>query len=176
MWRFDAGASLAAELGLLPNLGVGIRGDGLLEPPRFVPLHAFGSVWLDNTANAEPGPGRATFSLLLLGAGICPLRWREARVSAYACADGQLGMIKSRGNGFDQPRPDDRKFVLAGAIEGRLSVRIVGPMAIRGGASAVVPLMRDTFAFRRADGSTAELFRMSAVAAAFDLGFGVVLP
>ncbi len=174
-WRFDGGASLIGGLGLLPNPALGARGGGLIEPPNFIALQGFGAVWFDNTASTS-GSGRATFSLMVLGGGLCPLRWHGDRLSAYFCANSHLGLLKSRGQGFDQPRPDEQKVYVAGAIEGRLSLRVLGPIAIRGGIEVAVPLLRDTFVYRRSDGTQAELFRMAPVVAVFDLGLGVVLP
>lgn len=174
-WHFDGGASFIGSLGLLPGFGAGVYAGGLLEPPSFVPLQGFGAVWLDTTEQAG-GPGRATFSAAFVGAGICPLRWRSDLVRAYACANGHVGMITSRGEGFDLPKTTERRLHTAGALEGRLSLRVVGPLALRAGVSAAVPLARDSFVYRRADGAIAEVFRMSPVVLLADLGFGVVLP
>lgn len=174
-WKFDGGASLIAGLGLLPNAGLGVYGGGLLEPPHLIPLQGFGAVWLDNTASTE-GPGRATFSLMFLGGGLCPLTWRTSRVSAYGCANGHLGLIKSHGEGFDVPASDERKPYLAGALEGRVSIRLFGPIALRAAVSVAAPLLRDTFEYRRADGTSAKLFQMAPVVGTADFGFGVVIP
>lgn len=174
-WKFDGGASLIAGLGLLPNAGLGVYGGGLLEPPHFIPLQGFGAVWLDNSAATE-GLGRATFSLMFLGGGLCPLTWRTSRVSAYGCANGHLGLIKSHGEGFDVPASDERKPYLAGALEGRVSIRLFGPIALRAAVSVAAPLVRDTFEYRRADGTSAKLFQMAPVVGTADFGFGVVIP
>lgn len=175
-WHFDGGASLAGSVGLLPNVGVGLSAGGLLEPPGFVPLQGFGAAWFDNDAPADGGSGVGTFSLLSAGVGICPLRARGERLFAYACVNGHGGLLTSRGAGFDQVRPDERKVTVSGAVEGRVHLRVAGPLAVRAGVSALVPFWRDTFVFRRADGTTAPLFRPAAIAGIADVGLGVIFP
>lgn len=174
-WRLDAGASGALAVGLLPDLAPGLHVDGLLTPPRFVPLLVFGQVWLDDTTPAG-SPGHVTFSLLEGGAGLCPLAHRAARWSLYGCAAGQLGALEARGERFDVAQPAQRKLYLAGAVAARLSVRLAGPFAFRFGAGGVVPVQRDTFVYRRSDGTSGEVFRPAPVALVMDAGLGVLFP
>lgn len=173
-WAFDGGASALFGLGVLPSLGAGVHVDGLLEPPRLFPLELLGGFFLDNTASAE-GPGRAAFTLAFGGAGACPLRHASDRLSAYACANVQLGFVRASPEGFDVVRPDERKLYAAGALEGRLSLRIAGPLALRLGLSGAAPFTRDAFVYRRADGTQADLFRMAPIVGMADVGIGVVI-
>jgi len=149
-WHFDAGASLATSLGLFGGPGPGLGGyvSGLLEPPGFIPLEGYGALWVDPTS--EGGP---TFSLAYVGAGLCPLRYREGMLAAYACASGQLGYLRPSASSSAQ-------LYAAGALEGRLSVRVLGPIAARAGFSFVVPVVKMS----------------SPVAATMDAGLGVILP
>jgi hypothetical protein len=147
-WHFDAGASLATSVGLFGNPGLGGYVSGLLEPPGFIPLEGYGALWVDPAS--EGGP---TFSLAYVGAGLCPLRYREGVLAVYACASGQLGYLRTAASSAAQ-------LYLAGAVEGRLSVKVLGPIAARAGISLVVPVVK----------------MASPVAATLDAGLGVILP
>lgn len=173
-WAFDGGASTLFGLGVLPSLGAGVHVDGLLEPPRLFPLEILGGFFLDNTSSAE-GPGRASFSLAFGGAGACPLRHASDRLSAYACATVQVGFVRASAEGFDVVQPDERRLHVAGALEGRVSLRIAGPLALRVGLSGAAPFVRDAFVYRRADGTQADLFRMAPIVGLADVGVGVVI-
>ncbi len=174
-WRFDAGASIIGGAGLLPNPGIGVSGGGLLEPPHLPALLGFGAIWFDNSASTA-GPGVETFSLAFLGGGICPLTTHGDRIHGYLCGVGHLGLLKSRGSGFEVPLSDGQRVFLAGALEGRLTLRVFGPLTARAGLSLVVPIVRHAFTYRQPSGAEVETFRMAPVAATADLGFGVVLP
>jgi hypothetical protein len=161
-WHIDVGASLAASVGLLPHVEPGLAGSALLEPPWFIPLEAYGALWLDSTADGGP-----TFALAYAGGGLCPLRYRDELLRLYACASGQLGYLKATS-------PDSAQVHVAGVLEGRGSLRLFGPISARAGASLVVPVLRH--AFDSTDAQTNAAFRMSAVAAVLDAGLGLVMP
>ncbi len=163
-WHIDVGASLAASVGVLPHVEPGIAGSALLEPPWFVPLEAYGALWLDSTADGGP-----TFALAYVGGGLCPLRYRDELLHLYACASGQLGYMKATS-------PDSAQVHVAGVLEGRGSVKLFGPIAARAGASLVVPILRPSFDYTDSQTGQAAAFRMSAVAAVLDAGLGLVMP
>lgn len=146
-WHVDAGASLAASLGFLPHPAAGVYVGGLLEPPGFIPLEGYGALWLDDFANGAP-----QVTLGYVGAGLCPLRHRDTLFTAYVCASGQLGYTKGGG--------DAAQLYAGGELEARLSVKLLGPIAARGGLAVIVPFVKTS----------------APVAAALDAGFGVVLP
>jgi len=175
-FRFDAGASVAGGAGLLPGISLGLGVDGILEPPDFIGLRAFGSVWLDDSVAVPPGAGRATFSLLLAGAGLCPIALRNERVAFYACASGEFGRLTSRGAGFDLASPDGQSWLFAASVDARVSVRVGGPFVLRAGLSGLAPLVGDRFVARLSSGAETEIFRVSPVAGTGDVGFGVALP
>lgn len=165
-WHIDVGASLAASVGLLPHVEPGLAGSALLEPPWFIPLEAYGALWLDSTADGGP-----TFALAYVGGGLCPLRYRDELLRVYACASGQLGYLKATS-------PDSAQVHVAGVLEGRGSLKLFGPIAARAGASLVVPVARPSFDYTDSESGTHEpaAFRMSAVAATLDAGLGLVMP
>ncbi|HEY1697154.1 MAG TPA: hypothetical protein VGG39_33570 [Polyangiaceae bacterium] len=168
-WSLDVGPSLSFSLGLQPSPSFGATAGGLLEPPGFVPLEIFGTAWLDSTVNRSGASG--SFSLDTAGGAICPLRLRTAALRAYGCLDGVVGLVTARVSGLSV----DHEPFLAGAVEGRVSLRVAGPFALRAGASALVPVLRHDFTGPGAAG-TVDLFRASPVAGAFDLGLGVFFP
>ncbi len=163
-WHIDVGASLAASVGLLPHLEPGVAGSALLEPPWFLPVEAYGALWLDSTADGGP-----TFSLAYVGGGLCPLHYEDALLRVFGCASGQLGYMKATS-------PDSAQVHVAGVLEGRGSLRLFGPIAARAGASLLVPIVRPSFDYTDADTHQPAAFRMSAVAATVDAGFGLVMP
>ncbi|HEY8087298.1 MAG TPA: hypothetical protein VIF09_05625 [Polyangiaceae bacterium] len=168
-WRLDVGASLQAGPGLLPGAAVGAYAGGLIEPPGFVPLEAFGTAWLDGSVTRSGATG--TFSLDSIGAALCPLHPRTEMLRAYVCLDGEAGLLTGRVAG----QPVDRELFLAGALEGRATLRVIGPFALRAGAAAVVPLLRHDFTAPGVTGQV-DVFRMSVVAATADVGLGVLFP
>jgi hypothetical protein len=163
-WHIDVGASLAASVGLLPHVEPALAGSALVEPPSFIPLEAYGALWLDSTADGGP-----TFALAYVGGGLCPLRYRDELLRLYACASGQLGYVKATS-------PDSAQVHVAGVVEGRGSLRLLGPIAARAGASLVVPFLRPSFDYVDTQTGAAAAFRMSAVAATIDAGLGLVMP
>jgi hypothetical protein len=68
------------------------------------------------------------------------------------------------------------RFVLDGGIEARATVLVAKPFVLRFGAAGVIPLIRDTFTYNRADGTQARLFRMAPVAGLMDVGLGMEFP
>jgi hypothetical protein len=79
-------------------------------------------------------------------------------------------------SGYDTSPGNDLRVVLDGGLEARATVLTVKPFNLRFGASGVVPLIRDTFMYNRADGTQGRLFRMAPVAGILDVGLGMELP
>jgi hypothetical protein len=170
-FRLDVGAAIAVSVGLLPTVGVGAFGGGLIDPPgrgAFIALEGYGVVWANNDGRG----GGATFSFAYVGGGLCPLRYHSSRLHVYACAAGQIGYLLREGQGTASAQ---HQVHVAGALEGRATLRIVGPVTARLGLSFLVPVIRDTFAYTEAGGTPGQ-FQMSPVAGTADLGLGVVFP
>jgi hypothetical protein len=165
VWHIDVGAAAATTLGLVPAPNLGVAASGLLDPPGLFPLEGFGAAWFDDTVHG--GGSSASFILAYIGGGLCPLHHTSGRFRLYGCAVGEVGLF-SRTVGALSP---DTNPYLAGGVEGRVSVRLAGPFALRLGVSGVVPL------FRPATGvASTDLFRPSVVGGTADLGVGVLLP
>jgi hypothetical protein len=146
------------SLGLVHAPDVGFYASLLLQPPRFFPLEAFGALLLDENT---------TLSLAYAGAGACPLHHDGDVLRLAACAVGELGLFTGT-LAVSNPGP----VYLAGGLEGRGSVRVAGPFAVRFGVNAVVPLFRTW----TTDGNGTAAFRPAVVGATADVGGGVVLP
>ena len=100
----------------------------------------------------------------------------QKRTATYSSArSAQVGFVRASAEGFDVVQPDERRLHVAGALEGRVSLRIAGPLALRVGLSGAAPFVRDAFVYRRADGTQADLFRMAPIVGLADVGVGVVI-
>jgi hypothetical protein len=155
-WHLDVGSSFATTLGLVPAPNIGVYASGVFHPPRFLPVEAFGTVWLD---------APSTISLAYVGSGLCPLYRHGDRLHLYGCAMGEVGLF-----GGTLAKGESDPLYVAGGLEGRGTVRLAGPFALRFGLNAVIPLLRTV----TQDGNT--VFRPSFVAGTADLGVGIILP
>jgi hypothetical protein len=158
-WRLDAGTSLAGTVGLLPDPSLGVHADALLTPPGFVPLEGFAAVFPHDSTG--PAPRGVTFWSVLVGGGLCPLRFLGSRLALYACAAGIAGALASSG-------PLSTKPIIGAELEGRISVRLDGPFVLRAGLALVVPFLHPS------SGTAANPFQLSPVAGTADVGLGVV--
>jgi hypothetical protein len=100
------------------------------------------------------------------GRWACPLHHDGEVLRLAGCAIGELGLFTAT-----LPADSPGRVYLAGGLEGRGSVRLVGPSAVRFGVDAVVPIFRTW----TTDGTGTAAFRPSVVGAAADVGVGVVL-
>jgi len=177
----EAGASFTDSVGLMPELtAIGVGFDALVETRRLLGLRGFLSFWADRTA--RPGDD---FSMALAGGGPCVAlvhaqiaRASESPLTLRACVEGELGVLRARSSdAFAQVRPS--AAVLVNVDAGlRLTIPVTGPFVARGGASLVVPLLRERFiaGSALAPGADTEVFRVSPVAMIADVGLGVAFP
>jgi hypothetical protein len=165
-WHLDAGASLAGEVGLLPHPSLGVRVDALLTPPRFMPLEGYGALWPHDSASA--GATNASFTVALVGGGLCPLHFLGDRVHLYGCASGIAGLVWEEGNGS----PNGPSVLLSAELEARLSLRLGGPFVARLGLAAMVNILRPSYGL--GPSSETSLYQMSVIAGTADLGLGFV--
>lgn len=174
-WRFDGGAAATLLVGPLPGAAFGAEAHGLLVPPGWPALEGYGAIYPGST-KAIAGGGETTVSFAVLGGGICPLQHHGDRLHAYACVQGQLGVISARSKGLTVDVPNEHLPFLASAVAMRASLRLVGPLAVRAGAGFVVPWLRHRFEYVDGAGAERELHRMAPVAFQTDLGLGVIFP
>jgi hypothetical protein len=138
---------------LPPHLPLGFELESAYFPPQSV--------------DAEPGKG-ATFSQFYAGAALCSRPSRENRWRVSLCAGADAGLVTGHGYGFEL-KPHFRTWTFALAARARVGFRVAHRLALVTGPDLWVPLKRDSFETTTASG-TEQLFRMSAVGLAFELG------
>ena len=166
--QVDLEAAAAIATGLLPQLspGVVVRGRAMLwDLPFAGELEA--AYFPEKAREAAPGKG-AEFALGYAGLGLCSRPPRASTIAVSACVGADFGYMVGQGFGFDYNPSFRSPQVLLGA-RGRLWFRPLSNLAVIVGPNLSVPLLRDRYQTRSPAG-TAELFRMSTVALAFELG------
>jgi len=164
----DADARLSIAVGLLPGASIGLTASASLRPPAWPALVAEAALYPPRTARADAG--RADFLLAWGGLAICPVDASPGPLHLRLCGGLLLGALSVRPVGLDGSASGER-FVGSGAVRAAAGVRLSGPVLLRGSLALLVPFPRDRFL---AEGD--ELFRMSVVALAFDLGLAVRFP
>ncbi|WP_434042201.1 MULTISPECIES: hypothetical protein [Sorangium] len=168
-WRVEVGAGPLFGLGLLPSLGVAAAVRARLTPPRFLSFEVGGVVWLPDEATSGASATRFSWGEGFVSA--CPVALGSAtRLSA--CAGVRLGALRVGGVGFGVDHADER-LTAGGALDVRLTRRLVGPLTAGGGLGLIVPIVRDTFYYTDAQGQPREVFQMAPLAGTADVLLGV---
>ncbi|WP_437996437.1 hypothetical protein WMF26_36050 [Sorangium sp. So ce185] len=171
-WRVEVGAGPLFGLGLLPSPGAAAAIRARLTPPRFWSFEVGGAVWFPNEATTGASSARFSWGEGFVSA--CPVSLGSAtRLSA--CAGARLGALRVGGLGFGVDRADER-LTAGGALDVRLTRRLVGPLTAGGGLGLIVPLVRDTFFYVDAQGRDREIFQMAPLAGTADVLLGVDFP
>ena len=176
-WRFQGDAVGTITSGIAPAVDAGGSIAGTLFLPKGIPigLRGYGSLFLPTKAMQDGAS--ASFDLFYLGSAICPTLRRPA-ATLMLCFGGHLGVLRShpetQGRGID-----DKTEALWNAVsEGRVTVPLFAPLALTGGLSAVLPLLRPTFGYTRSDAARmpANLHKVASFAVAADAGIGFFFP
>ncbi|MEO8799273.1 MAG: hypothetical protein ABI551_15390 [Polyangiaceae bacterium] len=159
----------------MPGFGV----NALIELPHIpIAIDGVAALFFDSNADATASDGRSAataFTLAYLGGGLCPLRFRSERLHVFGCLVSELGVLRARSQGFTSG--EDKLGVLYNVgLEGRMTVRIAGPFALRLGVSGVVPVVRSPIVYDKGGGQTELIFQASPVAATGDVGLGFIFP
>jgi hypothetical protein len=173
-WRVEVGAAAAGALGLLPRPAVGAGFSALLDPPRFWDIQITGVYWFPMAEAAERG-ATAKLSLYQGGVALCPVSSKLPALAYRACAGVIAGALRSRGQGFDADLSDDAPSLYA-ALPSRLTITLVGPLALTAEITPMVPLVHTKVTYRDALGSERTLFAPPVLAVAGALGLAVLLP
>ncbi len=175
-WRFQGDAVGTVSTGLAPEVAFGGSIAGTLFLPT-IPLGFRGYASLFAPTNATQDGARASFDLFYLGGAVCPTLRRTA-ITLMLCFGGHLGVVRSHPE--TQGRNiDDKTGGLWNAVsEARITIPIAAPLAITGGISGVLPLLRPTFGYTRSDSAQtpASLHRVASFAMAADVGIGFFFP
>lgn len=170
-WRVSAAANVATSVGLAPHATLGAGAEWMLLFPK-VPLALRGYANVFYPTTAIDGQARATYDLLYVGGSLCPVL-RNREVDLFACASTQIGGLRARdaaGGVAEEVLP-----LVNVAAEGRLAVRLLGPLELSAGIAAVLPLARPKSTFAAAAGGTSTLLELSPLAFTADIGLGVSL-
>jgi hypothetical protein len=132
------GADSGAHLGALPGPAVGFGGFVGLEVWR-VRIEVLATYWLEQSASVRGGSG-GDFDLFTVLSSGCFL-FASGRLQLGPCLGLELGRMGARGFGVDNPGSSAIPWVApyVGALG---TLRIVGPLALRVGAGAIVPVSR----------------------------------
>jgi hypothetical protein len=94
------------------------------------------------------------------------------------CFGGHLGVLRSHPETQGRNVDDKTEIIWNAVSEGRITIPLFAPLALTGGVSAVLPLLRPTFGYTRSDAAQtpANLHKVSSFAAAADAGIGFFFP
>lgn len=175
-WRFQGDAVGTVNTGLAPEVGLGASIAGTLFLPT-IPLGFRGYASLFAPTKATQDDARASFDLFYLGGAICPTLRRPA-ITLMLCFGGHLGVIRSHPETQGRNVDDKTEGLWNAVSEARITIPIAAPLAITGGVSGVLPLLRPTFGYTRSDTAQtpASLHRVSSFAMAADVGIGFFFP
>ncbi|MCA9596818.1 MAG: hypothetical protein KC776_26060 [Myxococcales bacterium] len=173
-WHVELGVAATGALGLLPQPAAGVGFSALLDPPRFWDIQISGAYWLSVTETAERG-AKAKLSLYQGSVALCPISSKSRTLAYRACAGVVGGALHSQGQGFDSDLGDDAPSLYA-ALPNRLTVRLVGPLALTAEITPMAPLVRTKVTYREPLGSERTLFAPPVLAVAGAVGLAVLLP
>ncbi len=176
-WRFQGDAVATITSGIAPAVDAGGSIAGTLFLPRGIPigLRGYGSLFLPTKATQDAAS--ASFDLFYLGSAICPTMRRPA-VTLMLCFGGHLGVLRSHPETLGRGIDDKTEVIWNAVSEGRITIPLFAPLALTGGLSAVLPLLRPTFGYTRTDAARtpANLHKVSSFAVAADAGVGFFFP
>ncbi|HEY6726150.1 MAG TPA: hypothetical protein VI197_19075 [Polyangiaceae bacterium] len=168
-WRFEVGLGALGVHGLLPEVTFGVRGHVAVKPPEFwkvgIDVGSYASV--DQTIGGDAAG--ASFSPKELGVFLCPLYLPVSAIALEGCFVQHVGTLHVEGFGFDSNEQQERPYVNLG-VALAASLRIAGPLSVRMGIDAQVPLLRETFRYGSQDGEEPSLFRMTPLLLAGQIG------
>lgn len=168
-----AGVGLALEGAPLPKLSAGVAIVGtasLALESIFSPLLEASGVRTQTVRVGTPS-GVADFRFSSVRLLACPVRFpAKSSIALRPCALAELGELEGIGKVTRDPAYVTARWVAVGGL-GRLSVTLVGPLALLVQGGVVVPLIRHEFYF---DPDGPETTALEVPAAGFSSRLGVV--
>jgi hypothetical protein len=161
--------------GLAPAIAPGGSIAGALFLPNGIPLGLRGYASLFLPTNATQDGATASFDLVYVGGSVCPTL-RRPSFTGMLCFGGQLGVVRSHPETQGRTIQDKTLGLWNGVSEARISIPLFAPLALTGGVSAILPLLRPTFEYTRTDGTSANLHKVSSFAVSADAGIGFFFP
>jgi hypothetical protein len=167
-FQIDVEGAAVIATGTVPHLAPGVAMRGRLFLPEFpVGAEIEGAYFPDKALESAPGKG-ADFALAYAGLSLCTRSSRGSPIAVSLCVGADAGVLSAQGYGFDFRQSFNAPVFLVGA-RGRVWFRPARGFAVVVGPDLSIPLVRDYF-LTRTPAETDELFRMSAVGFAFELG------
>lgn len=167
-------AGIAFGFGALPETAEGAWFVGAVVPPGLFPLEVGAHLFLDQTTAPSAGL-KVGFSRATLDFFVCPLDLRADIFGLGACAGVDAGTMTTSGVARDG-LVQHRGALVDAAARGHLDVFFARRFALRFMPAVGIPLVRDTFDYRREDGMLTPAYRLPPVYGEASVGFGVKLP
>jgi len=171
-WRLETEVGPVIAAGLVPSVGAGLAGAGVLVTP-LAPVAGFasGQFFFENTV--RPAPGKELRAALVRGTlALCPAEIVTDRLIGSVCLASALGVFLGRG----ESNVTEAKPHIDVGVEARISLRIVGPIAISASNAAIVPLLWNDLKWHDAANIEHAAFRTSPVAGIATVALGVRIP
>ena len=155
-WSGSVGGGADAVVGLLPELGLGLRVSGRARPPAWPAFELSATAW--QATEATVGARGAQFDAWQVQLDVCPRVVSGSTFRLGVCGGVAGGSLGSAGFGFDTSRASRRALVSAmlSARPELILFRRVG-VGLRLGLGA--PLSRERYFFVDRWGRRVELFR-----------------
>lgn len=173
-WRWELSAGVMGTLGVQPGVGVAFAPAFVIELPGLFGIVLEGGIAAPSTAESEDFGVTARAQFMHGALGLCPLGAHGDRLTVLACAGWLLGAVVSEGEGF-APNGEGTSVVNGPWIEGRLTVRIVGPVGLTTSVGMLVPVTRAELFFNTPAGEQV-LHETSPLAGLADVAVSVRIP
>jgi hypothetical protein len=173
-WRFVPMLSFSAAYDRLPGFAYGPRLGIAFLPPRFPEFRLSSGALLPREETLDDAESGGRFWLVDAALELCPLTHRGAVVRVSGCVGQSIGRLTVKGIGFDQNGEEPGlDFVLtAGASS---FIALAGPLGLVIGLGAGLPLSRNTYSARTADGESAEVWQRGYFIGSGEVGLGLEL-
>lgn len=167
-----ARASATVAHGVLPSLAPGLELGVEAELPHVPRLSLTAGALLESSESLAGRDAGASLSLMRASLFVCPRLATFGRVRFEGCAGQRIGRLAAEGFGFLRNLRTERLY-FALALGGDLRVSAADWLDIVVGVRAELPLTRDEFSGRAADGASVRVFRAPAAGVAVESGVGV---
>jgi hypothetical protein len=173
-FRVQVGASLAVLVGPLPGVALGPELLLAVRPPHFIELRLRPSFFPEREVS-EPSPGRGgRLSLVQVALDLCPLEHAASRVRLSGCLGQSVGWVRGEGFGYLHNSETGSLVYSLGAGASAL-IALAGPLGLRVGLEAALPLSHDTYVSQAVGGVTTEVFRAAPVTGMLAVGLALEL-
>jgi hypothetical protein len=173
-WRFVPMLSVFGAYDRIPGFAFGPRAGVVFLPQRFPEFRVSVGALLprEETIGSEEAGGR--FWLLDAAFELCPLGHHDASLRVSGCVGPSVGRLAVSGIGFDEN--DEVAAIDIVLSAGILSfVRLAGRFGLIVGVGGGVPLTRNSYSAKLADGERVEVWQRGFFVASGEVGAGLEL-